>query len=143
MPLRPFAWVLRRLIFPIGKPYSPPGDQLIHKTASLLLADTPVRDRLTHGIYINNNADDATGRIEIAFKAVLAAAPIEAKILLAQKQKQLSKDDPFKMLAEALSKGIITQDEAGMYATAEQTRLAAITVDDFSPEELMDSGFKA
>ncbi len=141
LPLRPLAWVLRSLIFSLGKPYSPPGDQLIHKTASLLLTDTPVRDRLTHGIYINSNADDATGKIEVAFKAVLAAAPIEAKIHLAQKQKQLPKGDPFKMLAEVLAKGIVTQLEVDLMVTAEQARLAAITVDDFSTEELMGSGF--
>jgi acyl-CoA dehydrogenase len=143
MPLRPLAWVLRSLVFPLGKPYAPPRDPLIHKTASLLLADTPVRDRLTHGIYINSKADDATGRIEIAFKAVLAAAPIEAKIRLAQKQKQLSKGDPFKMLAEALEKGIITLDEAESCALAEQARLSVITVDDFSVEEFLSSRFEA
>jgi acyl-CoA dehydrogenase len=143
LPFRPLAWVLRSLVFPFGKPYSPPSDQLIHKTASLLLADTLVRDRLTHGIYINNKANDATGRIEVAFKAVLAAAPVEAKIRLAQKQKQLPKGEPFKMLADALTQGIITQDEAGLWATAEQAGLAAITVDDFSTEELIGSGFKA
>jgi len=135
--MRPFAWVLRGLIFPFGKPYSPPSDQLIHKTATLLLTDSPVRDRLTHGIYINSKADDATGRIEVAFKAVLAAAPVEAKIRLAQNQKQLPKGDPFKMLAEAITKGIITQDEAGLCTKAEQAGLAAITVDDFSAEELI------
>ena len=102
-----------------------------------------MRDRLTHGIYINNKTDDATGRIEVAFKAVLAAAPVEAKIRLAQKQKQLPKGDPFKMLAEALTKGIITQDEAELCITAEQARLAAITVDDFNAEELMGGRFKA
>jgi len=143
MPLRPLAWILRSLVFPTGKPYAPPGDLLIHKAASLLLADTPVRDRLTHGIYINSKTGDATGRIEVAFKAVLAAAPVEAKIRLAQKQKQLSKGDPFKMLAEALAKGIITQEEAELCATAEQARLAAISVDDFSAEELMGNVFKA
>jgi acyl-CoA dehydrogenase len=137
LPLRPLAWILRGLVFPIGKSYSPPSDLLLHKTALLLLADTPVRDRLTLGIYINSKANDATGRIEVAFKAVLAAAPVEAKIRLAQKQKQLPKGDPFKMLAEALATGIITQDEADLYATAEQAGLAAITVDDFSAEELM------
>ena len=143
MPLRPFAWILRSLIFPIGKPYSPPRDLLIHKTASLLLSDTLVRDRLTHGIYINSKTDDATGRIEVAFKAVLAAAPVETKIRLAQKQKQLPKGDHVKMLAEALTKGIITRDEAGLCITAEQARLAAITVDDFNAEELMGGKFKA
>ena len=103
LPLRPLAWVLRSLVFPLGKPFSPPSDPLIHITASLLLADTPVRDRLTHGIYINSKPNDATGRIEVAFKAVLAAAPVENKIRLAQKHKQLPKGDPFKVLAEALS----------------------------------------
>jgi acyl-CoA dehydrogenase len=142
MPLRPLAWVLRSLVFPSGKPNSPPNDQLIQNTASLLLADTLVRDRLTHGIYINNKTDDATGRIEVAFKAVLAAAPVETKIRLAQKQKLLSKGDPFNMLAEALTKGIITQDEAGLCAIAEQSSLAVITVDDFSAEEIMGSRFK-
>ncbi|MDD5461577.1 MAG: acyl-CoA dehydrogenase [Methylococcales bacterium] len=136
LPLRLLAWVLRGLVFPIGKPYLPPGDSLTHKTAKLLLADTPARDRLTYGIYINNKADDATGRIEIAFKAVLAAAPVEAKIRQAQKQKQLAKGDPFRVLAEALSKGIITQTEAGLLTAAEQAGFAAISVDDFSPEEV-------
>ncbi|MGZ8191431.1 MAG: acyl-CoA dehydrogenase [Methylococcaceae bacterium] len=136
LPYRPLAWLLRSLIFPFGKPYSPPNDRLIHKTASLLLTNNPVRERLTQGIYINNIADDATGRIELAFKAVLAAAPAEAKLHLAQKHKQLIKNDLSTMLSEALRKGIINQHEAELCAAAEQARLIAITVDDFSPEEL-------
>ncbi|MGZ8162517.1 MAG: acyl-CoA dehydrogenase domain-containing protein, partial [Methylobacter sp.] len=100
------------------------------------LADSPVRERLTHGIYINSKADDATGRIEAAFKAVLAAAPVETKIHIAQKQKLLSKADQSTAIADALSQNIITQQEADLMAAAEQARLAAITVDDFSPEEL-------
>jgi acyl-CoA dehydrogenase len=130
------AMLLRLITFPIGKHYGPPNDKLAHKTASLLLADTPVRDRLTDGIYINNNPDDATGRIEIAFKAVLAAAPAEAKIRIAQLHKQLPKGDQSKVIAEALAKSIITQQQADLIAAAEQARIAAISVDDFSPEEL-------
>ncbi|MDD5580087.1 MAG: acyl-CoA dehydrogenase [Methylobacter sp.] len=139
LPLRPLVWLLRTLIFPTGKPYSPPSDRLIHETASLLLADMPVRDRLTHGIYINSKADDATGRIEVAFKAVLAAAPGETKIRHAQKQKLLPKGDDSTIIAEALTQNIITQQEADLIAHSEQARLAAITVDDFSPEELLSS----
>ncbi|MGZ8162450.1 MAG: acyl-CoA dehydrogenase, partial [Methylobacter sp.] len=36
LPLRPLVWLLRCVIFPTGKPYSPPSDRLIHETASLL-----------------------------------------------------------------------------------------------------------
>ncbi|WP_020160314.1 acyl-CoA dehydrogenase [Methylobacter marinus] len=136
LPLRPVALLLRLLTFPIGKPYAPPNDRLIHKTASLLLADTPTRDRLTHGIYINNKPDDATGRIEVAFKAVLAAAPVEAKLRAAQQRKQLPKGAQTDIIAEAVTLGIITPHEADLIAAAEQARIAAISVDDFSPEEL-------
>jgi acyl-CoA dehydrogenase len=136
LPMPPIAMLLRMITFPTGKRYGPPSDKLAHKTASVLLADTPARDRLTDGIYINDKADDATGRIEVAFKAILAAAPVEAKIRAAQLHKQLSKGEQSKVVAEALAKGIIVRHEADLIAAAEQARLAAISVDDFSPEEL-------
>ena len=136
LPLPPAVWLLRLIVFPLGKPCSPPGDRLIHDAASMLLTASPARDRLTLGIHINDNPADSTGRIEVAFKAVLAAAPIEAKIRQAQKQKRLAKGDPSLAVAEALAKGVITPQEADLIEQANQARLAAITVDDFSPEEL-------
>ena len=45
LPLRPLAGILRGIIFPTGKPFMLPEDQLTHQTASLLLVDTPTRDR--------------------------------------------------------------------------------------------------
>lgn len=136
LPLQPVAWLLRLAVFPLGRPIAPPEDRLIHQTASLLQHDSEVRDRLTQGIYINFNQEDATGRIESAFKAVLAAAPVEAKIRQAQKQKQLSKGDPSLMTEEAVTRGIITDQEAGLMTLARQARRAAIDVDDFSTEEM-------
>jgi acyl-CoA dehydrogenase len=67
---------------------------------------------------------------------VLAAAPVEAKIRQAQKKKLLGKGDPSHAAAEAVAKGLITELEAGLIDAADKARLAAITVDDFSPEEL-------
>ncbi|MDD1606003.1 MAG: acyl-CoA dehydrogenase [Methylococcaceae bacterium] len=130
LPFRPVAWALRGLIFPLGKPNSPPSDKLIHQTAALLLHDSAVRNRLTQGIYINDNPADATGRIEVAFKAVLAAAPVEAKIRVAK----LGKGD---VTAIALARGVITSAEAELIHIAEQARLAAISVDDFSVDEML------
>lgn len=136
LPIRPLGGLLRILIFPFGKPNTAPNDSLIHQTASILLNDSPARNRLTHGIYINDSANDATGRIEVAFKAVLAAAPVEAKIRAAQKQKTLAKGNPLTILPEALALNIITKHEASLLTSADLARLAAIAVDDFSPEEL-------
>ncbi|ESS74052.1 acyl-coenzyme A dehydrogenase FadE [Methyloglobulus morosus KoM1] len=137
LPFRPIACLLNAVIFPLGKPNKPASDKLVHACAALLLADSPGRDRLTQGIYINSKPDDATGRIEVAFKAVLAAAPVEAKIKLAQKQKQLAKGELSTLVNDALSLNIITQAEAQLLITAEQARLQAISVDDFSADELV------
>jgi acyl-CoA dehydrogenase len=136
LPFRPVACLLHGLIFPFGKPNKPAKDALVHQIAALLTTDTTVRDRLTKGIYINNKPGDGTGRIELAFKAVLAAAPVEAKIKLAQKQKQLAKGELSGVISDALTKNIISKEEARLLTTAEQARLQAISVDDFSAEEL-------
>jgi acyl-CoA dehydrogenase len=139
LPYRPLVRLLRALIFPFGKPYDPPGERLIHQTASLLLADSPVRDRLTEGVYVTEQPDDPTGRIEFAFKAVLAAAPVEAKMRLAQKQGRLPAGDPNAVWEQALARGVIGPEEARLLEAAERARLAAIAVDEFRPEELAGS----
>ncbi len=136
LPMRLPAYLLRAVLFPGGKPYSPPADYLLHQTAALLLKNSPTRDRLTHGIYINHKPDDATGRIEVAFQAVLAAMPVEAKIQAAQKQKQLPKGAISAVLDAAVSKSIISKKEAALIVAAEKARFAVISVDDFSPDEL-------
>lgn len=136
LPMRTPAYLLRAVLFPGGKAYAPPADHLIHQTAALLLKNSPTRDRLTHGIYINRKPDDVTGRIEVAFQAVLAAAPVEAKIHAAQKQKQLPKGTIAEVLEAAISKAVISKKDAVLIAAAEQARFAVISVDDFSPEQL-------
>jgi acyl-CoA dehydrogenase len=136
LPFQPITRILAGIIFPFGKPNKPSNDKLVHQAARLLLADSPVRDRLTKGIYINDNPVDATGRVEVAFQAVLAAAPIEAKIKAAQKQKLLGKSELSILVNEALAKNIISKEDAQLLAKAEQARLQAITVDDFDPKEL-------
>ncbi len=131
LPFKPVVWGLQAIIFPVGVSYSAPGDRLTHQTATLLLNDTEVRDRLTQGIYINEIENDATGRIECAFKAVLAALPVEQKIHQAQKTKQLPKGLGEAVLKQALDKHIINAEEVALIKQAERSRNLAIMVDDF------------
>lgn len=131
LPWRPVVWLIRFLSFPFGRPYSPPDDRLIHQAAQVLLSDSPFRARLTSGIYINQDQEDPTGRIELAFKAVLKAQPVEAKLQLAQKKNQLPKGSYASLLEEALKACIITEQEAELLKVAEKARFKAISVDDF------------
>lgn len=136
LPLRLPARLLRMALFPFGKPYAPPQDPLVGQLAQLLLSHNPARDRLTQGIYLNEQPDDPTGRISCAFEAVLLASPIETKLHNAQKQGLLKKGLLKDILQDALALHVITQAEADLITQAELARLSAISVDDFATEQL-------
>ena len=137
LPVKAITCGLRFVIFPLGKPYKEPGDELVGQTARILLSDSKARDRLTHGIYVNEKESDATGRIECAFKAVIAALPVEKKIHQAQKSKQLPKGMDEQVISQAVEKNIISKEEQAVIEEAERLRTLAITVDDFSADEML------
>ncbi|WP_371876081.1 acyl-CoA dehydrogenase [Pleionea sp. CnH1-48] len=133
----PVSWLgatLKRLVFPYGRAYKMPSDKLDHKIVQSMLTDCELRDRLTNNIFIGEENDPA-GRIEHAFKKVLASAPLALKLRDAMKAGKLkagrTKEDT---IATALATGVFTQEEANMYAEAEAARLDAIQVDDYSKE---------
>lgn len=136
LSMQPLAWLLRWLIFPGGKSYSPPNDRLMREIAAILLSDSATRDRLTKGIYINHEENDATGRIERAFAAILAAASAEVKLRQGQKKRPVIDRPLSERIAIALHEGILSAEEAELLQTAETARFAAIAVDAFAANEL-------
>ncbi len=50
-PNRLIAMVMRRIVFPLGRPYVVPSDKLGHEVARLLIEPSATRDRLTAGMY--------------------------------------------------------------------------------------------
>src|SRR2546428_7434051 len=89
-PNRLIAMVMRRTVFPLGRPYVIPSDNLGHEVARLLIEPSATRDRLTAGMYMPRTEDDVVRAIESAVEATLAAEPIEARIREAQKAGRFS-----------------------------------------------------
>jgi acyl-CoA dehydrogenase len=54
-PNRFMAMVLRRIVFPLGRPYVVPSDALGHDVAKLLIEPSATRDRLTAGVFISRS----------------------------------------------------------------------------------------
>ncbi len=130
----PFSWaakILRGFMFPFGKPYAPPSDKLIHQVASLALAPSATRDRLTAGIYITDDPNDRTGRIEYAFNLAIKAENAEKKLKQIRKQGKLSSYTPIEQIAEATKKKLISQQEAEQLHNAWIAMREAIRVDSF------------
>ncbi len=53
LPVRPAAWLLRLLIFPLGRPYPGPGDALTQRVAAVLTEPSRLRHSLTAGLFIS------------------------------------------------------------------------------------------
>jgi len=130
-PHRPLAWALRRLVFPLGRPYRGPDDRLGHAVAELILAPTTARARLTAGAFVTNDTREAIGRVEFALEQVIAAEAVEKKLKAAQRAGRIGNGGDEAMLREALAHGVIDESEAGRYRSAQAARREVITVDEF------------
>jgi len=135
LPFTPFAKTLRLLMFPLGKPYAPPADKLIHQVAKLALKPSSTRDRLTEGAYLNDDPKDPVGRIEHALILTLKAEESEKKLKRLFKQKKLESLTHSERITEAVSKAYISEKEGQLLKDAWLAMRNAIRVDSFTEEE--------
>ena len=145
-PNRLIAAVMRRVVFPLGRPYVVPSDRLGHEVARILIEPSAARDRLTAGVYLSDADDDPLAEIERALAATVAAEPIESKLRIAAKEGRFDAklrpgEDPEAVVARAVDAGVITRAEATALATARELTAKVIAVDDFA-QDLGASDFR-
>jgi acyl-CoA dehydrogenase len=131
LPFRPAAWALRLLIFPFGRPFAGPDDRLASRVAGILMEPSPLRDRLTAGLFIPTDRSDPLGRLEDALLKVTAAEPVERKLSDAVKNGRFKGRAGNSFLETGVHEGIITNDEADLMRQATSARWDVIKVDDF------------
>ncbi len=128
--------LLSVLIFPLGQRLSPPSDHLGHQIATLLMQPGAARDRLTAGMYIPSDEQEAVGALEAALASTLVCEPLQAKLDEARKNRKLKALEELLRIAEARDKGIIDAEQALQLERDYALRRKVIMVDDFAPEEL-------
>jgi len=135
-PNRYMRGLLRFVVFPFGRREKAPGDRLTHKVAQLLLSPSDTRNRLTHGVYMSATSDHPICFMERALPQVILAEPLERKLLKALKQgdiKGITWDD---QVRDAISKHVLSKDEADILVRVRELVAEIIAVDDFDVEEL-------
>ncbi len=130
-PNRPVAWLLRLLIFPLGRPFAGPDDLLGHRVAGILLEPSPTRDRLTAGLFLPRSFTEPLGRLEDALPKVIAAEPVEKKLRDAVRTGKLKDQPEARLLEEGVKAGVVTSAEADILRQALAARAEVIRVDDF------------
>ncbi len=135
-PVRPVAWLLRVLVFPLGRREQPPSDRLGRRVAAILTAPNEARSRLIDGAYMTPTANNPIGRMNALLPEVILAEPVERKFLKAVKSGDVIGLDFAAQIADAEAKGVIDSAERALLERVRVASFEFISVDDFDSEEL-------
>jgi len=137
-PNRIIAFVMRCIVFPLGRPHVTPSDRLGQHVARLVIEPSATRDRLTAGVFIGD-PQEPVGLLERALAAAVAAEPIERKIRSALRAGRIDArlapgEGQEKVDANALAAGVISDREAVVLAMQRDLAARAVRVDDFAQD---------
>ena len=135
-PNRWLAIALRAAIFPRGRTYSAPSDELGQKITELLINPTETRDRLATGAYTTHEPGNPLSLLQEALELAEEIRPLERRVFDARRAGEITADDTPGQIDEAERKGIITTEEAERIRAFDAKVMAVTGVDDFDPSEL-------
>lgn len=137
-PIRWAAWMMRVLVFPLGRYSHRPKDKLDHRAAELLMHPNAARDRLAENMYIGKitNENNLYALNEEALRKIIATEALFKKVRKAYKKGELKAFSLVDRVKEALEKQLISEVECNEMLEAEDLRQQVIAVDDFSTEDL-------
>ncbi len=134
-PHQRLAWLVKRLVFPFGNFYAPPGDKVLGSVCRHMTRPGVMRDRLSHLCYLDESG--GTGVLEKAFIAMDEAEEAYTKLRRLIKEGQLAHDLSLQTALEhAKRDGLMSNEEIEVIAAAEEYRKQAIAVNNFAAGEL-------
>ncbi len=139
-PNRMVAVLLRICIFPRGRMYSAPADELGHEVVQLITRPTETRTRLCEGIYAPQEPGSPLGQLQAVLETAERLAPVELRIRNAVRAELIKAGDAHELIERARERGVITADEAHDMLAFDKAVMEIIHVDDFDPAELSAAG---
>jgi acyl-CoA dehydrogenase len=139
-PSRWVAAVLRFFIFPRGRTYSSPSDELGQQIVELMINPTATRERLAAGIYKAVEPGNQLGLLQQAMEIAEQVKPLERRVFDARRAGEIKGDDYPSQIDEAEQKGILTPAEAEAVRAFDRRMLDVTGVDDFEPSALRCGG---
>ncbi|MEO0676923.1 MAG: acyl-CoA dehydrogenase, partial [Pseudomonadota bacterium] len=135
-PITPMRYVMRALVLPFGLRRKMASDALGKSVVAQILEPGAYRDRLTKGVFVSFDADDAQGILEHTMLKVIAAEPVERKLEKAIRAGTVRRYHGIDWFAEAEAAGVLTSDEVAQLRELETLVGRVIAVDHFDPEEV-------
>lgn len=139
-PNRLVAFFLRVVIFPRGRTYSSPADDLGQKVVGLITRTGEARERLSQQAYTTIEPGNPLGLLEEALRLSEELAPLEKKLAQARKEGMIRADYFGYQIDEAEGAEIVNAAESRKLRELHEKVQDLMAVDDFSPAELARSG---
>ncbi len=136
LPNRWAARLLRIFIFPRGRTYSAPADELGTKIVDLMTTAGEARDRLSQFAYTTLEPGSPLGQLQEAVELAEACAPLEKRLRQAYKEGLIKSEYLGLQIDEAAKAEVINKHEADELREYYAKVYALLDVDDFSPDEL-------
>ncbi|MEM1263194.1 MAG: acyl-CoA dehydrogenase [Pseudomonadota bacterium] len=140
LPNRPVAAVLRFLIFPRGRTYSAPSDDIGQQLVELVSRPTEARDRLANFAYTTLEPSNPLGLLQEALELADELAPLQRQLRDLRKAGTIDAEYLPNQVEAALAGGHIQAADADRLLAYHDKVMALINVDDFDPAELGRSG---
>jgi acyl-CoA dehydrogenase len=135
-PNRPVAFLLRCIIFPRGRTYSSPADDLGQKIVGLITATGESRDRLSEQAYKALAANSPLGLLQEALEMSERFQPLEVKLRQARKEGLIRSEYLGHQIEEAERAEVIGKSEAADLRDYHEKVQHLMSVDDFAADEL-------
>lgn len=131
----PLSWlgtILSWVIFPFGRAYHGPSDELHKEIVTPMLSSSEVRERLTRYCYVSNEDDDLGYRLDKALTNVAAIDLIWKKLNKATQSGILRQYHFLERVNAAEQAGILTEAEVKTLIEFEALRSEIIKVNEFT-----------
>ncbi|MCL4778739.1 MAG: acyl-CoA dehydrogenase [Gammaproteobacteria bacterium] len=135
-PNRWVAGLLRICVFPRGRMYSAPPDELGQQIVALITRPTDTRARLCEGIYAAAEPGCVIGQLQAALETNESLLPLQQRVREATKAGLLPPGDFHQHIEQARNQDILSAEEAEQLRRFDATVLALTAVDDFDSAEL-------
>lgn len=142
-PNRPIAFFLRCFIFPRGRTYSAPSDELGRKVVDVITRTGEARERLSAQAYTTIEPGNPLGLLQEALLLSEKMAPLEAKLRQARKEGLIQSDYLGHRIDDAEKAAVISRQEASDLRDYHEKVLALMSVDDFAADAIGRGGSNA
>ena len=134
LPNRWASWVLRFFIFPRGRTYKTPSDEIGQRVVELVTTPGESRERLSEIAYTTLEPGNPLGKLQEALELAQEHAPLEKRLRQARKEGLIASDYLGLQIDEAEKAQVISKAEANSLRDYHGKVTDLLSVDDFEKD---------